>query len=102
MLDVLAGRKTGQGVTGAITLNNHVMTKKLSNRCISYVGQEDVFMPTLSAWESLLFVSPAVHGANPQSRAHCTHECCAGADGPLQSQVLEGGDPGFSSKQVDH
>lgn len=57
MLDVLAGRKIGQGVGGLITLNEKIMTRELSNRCISYVGQEDVFMPTLSAWESLLFVS---------------------------------------------
>lgn len=57
MLDVLAGRKFGRGVEGVITLNGHTMTRELSNRCISYVGQEDVFMPTLSAWESLLFVS---------------------------------------------
>lgn len=57
MLDVLAGRKFGKGVEGVITLNDQVMTRELSNRCISYVGQEDVFMPTLSAWESLLFVS---------------------------------------------
>lgn len=57
MLDVLAGRKVGQGVEGVITLNGHVLTRELANRCISYVGQEDVFMPTMSTWESLLFVT---------------------------------------------
>ena len=67
MLDVLAGRKYGKGVEGVITLNDHVMTRELSNRCISYVGQEDVFMPTLSAWESLLFVSQLCMAPAPKA-----------------------------------
>ncbi len=67
MLDVLAGRKYGKGVEGLITLNGHVMTRELSNRCISYVGQEDVFMPTLSAWEALLFVSQLCMAPAPKA-----------------------------------
>lgn len=67
MLDVLAGRKYGQGVEGLITLNGHAMTRELSNRCISYVGQEDVFMPTLSAWEALLFVSQLCMAPQPKA-----------------------------------
>ena len=57
MLDILAGRKTGQGLEGAVKLNGLQINPTLANRCISYVGQEDVFMPMLTVWESLLFVA---------------------------------------------
>lgn len=57
MLDILAGRKIGKGLEGTVTLNGLPIEPNLANRCISYVGQEDVFLPMLTVWESLLFIA---------------------------------------------
>lgn len=58
MLDVLAGKKVGKkGLEGLVTLNGVPINPHLANRCISYVGQEDVFVPMLTVWESLSFVA---------------------------------------------
>ena len=57
MLDILAGKNSGKGLTGSVTLNGEPINPHLANRCISYVGQEDVFMPMLTVWECLLFVA---------------------------------------------
>lgn len=42
------------------------VTPETSNMYISYVGQEDVFMPTLSAWESLSFITQLCMGPLPR------------------------------------
>lgn len=50
---------------GRILLNGQPVSGRLSNSYISYVAQEDVFEPTLSAWESLLFVTQLCMEAQP-------------------------------------
>ena len=66
LLDVLAGRTTGKGVSGTVSVNGLPITPETSNMYISYVGQEDVFMPTLSAWESLSFITQLCMGPLPR------------------------------------
>ena len=74
MLDVLSGRKHGKGVEGRVTLNGQPITPETSNKYISYVGQEDVFMPTLSAWESLLFCTQLCLPAMPVKQRNARME----------------------------
>ncbi|BDA40680.1 ABC transporter G family member 22 [Coccomyxa sp. Obi] len=53
LLDVLAMRLTGGTVAGHITVNGRTITKARFRSISTYVPQEDVFVPTLSVWETL-------------------------------------------------
>lgn len=55
LLDLLAGRKIGKGVSGSVTINGKQVTTETASQYTSYVAQEDVFVPTQSVWEALLF-----------------------------------------------
>ena len=55
MLDILAGRRFGKGVKGSVTINGDQITPDTASKFASYVGQEDVFVASLSVWEALHF-----------------------------------------------
>lgn len=55
LLDILAGRKIGKGIRGSVTINGKPVTTETSSQYTSYVAQEDVFVASLSVWESLSF-----------------------------------------------
>lgn len=55
MLDLLAGRKMGKGISGEITYNQKQITADNASKFASYVSQEDVFVPSLTVWEALQF-----------------------------------------------
>ena len=54
LLDVLAGRKTAGKLGGGVKMNGRPCGT-LFKRISAYVAQEDVFVPTMTAWETLVF-----------------------------------------------
>lgn len=54
MLDILAQRKSAGKLAGQVWMNGRPLGQKFK-RVSAYVSQEDVFVPTMSAWETLLF-----------------------------------------------
>eukprot|EP00884_Botryococcus_braunii_P011338 jgi/Botrbrau1/20204/Bobra.31_1s0001.1 len=54
LLDILAQRKSAGNLTGQVWMNGKPLGQKFK-RVSAYVSQEDVFVPTMSAWETLLF-----------------------------------------------
>jgi ABC-type multidrug transport system ATPase subunit len=55
LLDVLAGRKTGGSVSGAITLNGHPKDQKSFARVAGYVEQVDIHSPVVTVREAVDF-----------------------------------------------
>jgi ABC-type multidrug transport system ATPase subunit len=54
LLDILAARKSCGKVTGQVLMNGRpcgILFRRIS----AYVAQEDVFVPTMTAWETLSF-----------------------------------------------
>ena len=45
----------GKGVGGEVTLNGQPLTAQSASQYTSYVGQEDVFVASISVWEALMF-----------------------------------------------
>ncbi|KAK9790764.1 hypothetical protein WJX73_010230 [Symbiochloris irregularis] len=79
MMDILTGRKPSEGTGGTVRVNGHVLTPVIAGKYLSYVGQEDVFLPNLTAWESLNFYSwlsvpAALNRADRQAGMHKTLE----------------------------
>lgn len=54
LLDILAARKSCGRVTGQVLMNGWPCGL-LFRRISAYVAQEDVFVPTMTAWETLVF-----------------------------------------------
>ena len=54
LIDVLAGRKTAGKLGGGVKMNGRPCGT-LFKRISAYVAQEDVFVPTMTAWETLVF-----------------------------------------------
>jgi ATP-binding cassette, subfamily G (WHITE), member 2 len=54
LLDMLAGRKTTGRLAGSVFMNGHPVDRAFK-RLSAYVAQEDVFVPTLTATETLRF-----------------------------------------------
>lgn len=54
MLDVISGRKTGRGVKGVVTLNG-AACGQMFRRISAFVPQEESFVATLTALETLKF-----------------------------------------------
>lgn len=54
LLDILADYKKTGKVEGKIYMNGRPVGKRF-RRLSAYVSQEDVFVPTMSAWETLTF-----------------------------------------------
>ena len=55
LLDVLAGRKTAGKLGESAVKMNGRPCGTLFKRISAYVAQEDVFVPTMTAWETLVF-----------------------------------------------
>ena len=55
LLDVLAGRKTAGRLGASAVKMNGRPCGTLFKRISAYVAQEDVFVPTMTAWETLVF-----------------------------------------------
>lgn len=53
-MDILAQRKSAGKLAGQVWMNGRPLGQKFK-RVSAYVSQEDVFVPTMSAWETLLF-----------------------------------------------
>lgn len=45
----------GKGVGGMVSINGSALTSQTVNQYTAYVGQEDVFVASISVWEALLF-----------------------------------------------
>ena len=54
MLDTISGRKTGKGVKGIVTLNG-AACGQMFRRISAFVPQEESFVATLTALETLKF-----------------------------------------------
>lgn len=54
MLDTISGRKTGKGVKGIVTMNG-AACGQMFRRISAFVPQEDSFVATLTALETLKF-----------------------------------------------
>jgi ABC-type nitrate/sulfonate/bicarbonate transport system ATPase subunit len=54
LLDILAARKSCGKMTGEVHMNG-LPCGDLFRRISAYVAQEDVFVPTMTAWETLVF-----------------------------------------------
>ena len=54
LLDVLAGRKSTGRLGGGVRMNGRPCGT-LFKRISAYVAQEDVFVPTMTSWETLVF-----------------------------------------------
>lgn len=57
LLDVLAMRSCGGTVKGSILVSGRRVTEAQFRSISTYVPQEDVFVPTLSVWETLAFTA---------------------------------------------
>ncbi|KAK9808556.1 hypothetical protein WJX73_008341 [Symbiochloris irregularis] len=55
LIDLLTGRKRPSGSQSLVSMNGHRIYQAMTRKYMSYVGQEDVFLPNLTAWESLAF-----------------------------------------------
>ena len=57
LLDVLAMRSCGGTVKGSILVSGKRVSEAQFRSISTYVPQEDVFVPTLSVWETLAFTA---------------------------------------------
>lgn len=55
LMDVLAGRKTGGYIEGAITISGHPKNQQTFARIAGYCEQFDIHSPNVTVYESLLY-----------------------------------------------
>ncbi|GBF91998.1 ABC transporter G family [Raphidocelis subcapitata] len=97
LLDILAGRKTLGRLTGTVLVNGRPRGGDFA-RCVSYVPQEDSFLPTMTVDETCAFHAALTlpRGTSRQQRGARAEEVLAamgllGTRGTLVGGVLPGG-----------